>query len=398
MKTLLPKDIVFLAGKRTAFGAFGGTLKDLSATELAVLASKAAMAQADVSPEDIGHVVFGNVIQSSRDAAYLARHVALKAGLPKEVPAYVVNRLCGSGFQSIASAAQEILLGDAQVALAGGTENMSMAPHHIYGARWGIGLGQGELVDALWSGLTDSYCECPMGITAENLAEQYGITQDEVDEYAVRSQRAWAAAEEAGRYRDEIAPVEVRRRKETVTFEVDEHPRPGTTPEGLKKLPKVFKKDGVVHAGAASGISDGAGAMIVADAKWAEKNGKRPIARLLGWAAAGVDPRIMGIGPAPAIRKLLERTGTQLGDWDLVEVNEAFAPQYLAVEKELGLQRDKVNVDGGAIALGHPLGASGTRITMHLVYALRARGLKYGLGSACIGGGQGMAVAIEVID
>lgn len=397
MKSALPKDIVFLSGKRTAFGTFGGSLKKLSATDLGVAATEAALEQAGVAPAQVGHVVFGNVVQTSKDAIYLARHIGLRSGVPIEVPAYVVNRLCGSGFQSIASAAQELLLGECEVAVAGGTESMSQAPHAVYGARWGIPLGKGELTDTLWDALTDSYTGLPMAMTAEKLAEQYEISQEEVDTYSVRSQRTWAEANEAGRFKDEIVPMELKSRKGSVTFEVDEHPRPQTTVEGLQKLPKVFKKDGVIHAGAASGICDGAAAMVLSTAEWAAQNDKKPIARLLGWQAAGVDPSIMGIGPAPAIRGLLKKTGTELNDWQLVEVNEAFAPQYLAVEKELGLDRERTNVDGGAIALGHPLGASGTRITMHLIYALKQRGLKFGIGSACIGGGQGMAVAVEIL-
>ena len=397
MKSTLAKDIVFLAGKRTPFGTFGGTLKSHSATDLGVIASKAALEQAGISPDKVDHVIFGNVMQTSPDAIYLARHVGLKSGVPIEKPAYVVNRLCGSGFQSLVSGAMEILTGGANVVLAGGTESMSMAPHNIYGARWGIPLGKSELQDSLWSALTDSYNGMPMAITAENLGVKYELTQDEVDAYSVRSQRAWAAAQEAGHFKDEIAPVEIQKRKETMQFAVDEHPRPQTTVESLKKLPKVFKKDGLIHAGAASGICDGAGAMIVADGAWAEKEGVKPIGRMLAWGVAGVEPSLMGIGPAPAIRQVLEKTGTDVGAWDLIEVNEAFAPQYLAVEKELGLDQSKTNVDGGAISMGHPLGASGTRITMHLLYALKARGARYGIGSACIGGGQGIAVAVEVL-
>ncbi len=393
----LPRDIVFLSGKRTAFGAFGGALKKFSATDLGVIASKAALEQAEVAPGEVDHVIFGNVVQTSADAIYLARHIGLKVGLPIEVPAYVVNRLCGSGFQSLVCAAQEIFSGGAKVVLAGGTESMSQAPHVVRGARWGIPLGQSQLEDSLWESLNDSYCKTPMALTAENLAEEYELSQEEVDTYSVRSQTTWAAAQESGGFKDEIIPVEIKKRKETVAFEVDEHPRPQTTLEGLKKLPKIFKKEGVIHAGAASGICDGGAAMVVADGEWAQKNGKKPIARILAWGVAGVEPRIMGIGPAPAIRQVLEKTKTGLESWDLIEVNEAFAPQYLAVEKELGLSRDKTNVDGGAIALGHPLAASGTRITTHLIYALKKRGMKYGIGSACIGGGQGMAIAIEVL-
>ncbi len=391
------EEIWFLSAKRTPFGTFGGTLKDFSATDLAVESAKAAIAQARVSPEDIQHVVYGNVIQTSADAIYLPRHVGLRAGIPIPVPALGVNRLCGSGFQALASAAELMLTEQAQVVLAGGTESMSQAPHLIRGARWGIPLGKGQLEDSLWSALTDSYSGTPMAITAENLALQFKISQDQVDEYSVLSQKRFAAAQESGRLKAEIAPVEIKSKKGTVSFDRDEHNRPDTTLEGLKKLPKIFKKDGVVHAGAASGICDGAGSTVMATRSWAEKKGLTPIGRLLSWASAGVDPSIMGIGPAPAVRKLMERASFQLGEADLIEVNEAFAPQYLAVEKELGLPREKTNVDGGAIAVGHPLGASGARITMHLLYELRRRGGRYGIGAACIGGGQGIAVLLEAL-
>jgi len=391
------EEIWFLGAKRTPFGTFGGALKDSSATDLAVQSAKAALQQARVAAEDVQHVVYGNVIQSSADAIYLPRHVGLRAGVPIPVPALGVNRLCGSGFQAFVSAAELMLTEQAQVVLAGGTESMSQAPHVIRGARWGIPLGKGQLEDSLWSALTDSYSGTPMAITAENLAVQYKISQEQVDEYSVLSQRRFAAAQEAGRLKAEIVPFELKTKKGTVLFERDEHNRPDTTLEGLKKLAKVFKKDGVVHAGAASGICDGAGSAVMATRSWAEKKGIAPIGRLINWAVAGVEPSIMGIGPAPAIRKLMERAGTSLGEVDLIEVNEAFAPQYLAVEKELGLPREKTNVDGGAIAVGHPLGASGARITMHLLYELKRRGGRYGIGSACIGGGQGIALLVEAL-
>ena len=399
MKSTLPQDVVFLSGKRTPFGSYGGSLRDKSTTDIAVHAGRSAIEQAGVDNEEIDHIVIGNVSQTSEGAAYLARHVGLYCEIPIEKPAYTVGRLCGSGFQGLVSAAQEILLDRADVVLTGGAESMSQAPHLVRGARWGIPLGKGDLEDSLWTTLQDPYCKLPMGITAENLAEMYEINQDMVDEYSVRSQHAWAAANEAGRFKNEIAPLELpgRKRGETRIFDTDEHPRPQTTVEGLRKLPKVFKKDGVVHAGAASGISDGAAMMVMAGRDWAERSGKTPIGRLLGWSAVGVDPTIMGFGPVPAIQSLLRQTETTLDDWDLVEVNEAFAPQYLACEKALGLDRDKTNVDGGAIAIGHPVGASGARITMHLLYALKERGLHYGIGSACIGGGQGMAVALEAL-
>jgi acetyl-CoA acyltransferase 2 len=391
------EEIWFLSGKRTPFGTFGGALKDLTATDLAVESAKAALQQAKVSPGDVQHIVYGNVIQTSADAIYLPRHVGLRAGVPVPVPALGVNRLCGSGFQAFVTAAELLLTEQAQVVLAGGTESMSQAPHVIRGARWGLPLGKSGMEDALWTALTDSYTGAPMAITAENLAVQYQISQDAVDEYSVLSQRRFAAAQEAGRLKSETFPLERLTRKGPALFERDEHNRPDTTLEGLKKLPKVFKKDGVVHAGAASGICDGAGSMVMATRSAAEKKGWQPIGRLLNWGVAGCDPNIMGIGPAPAIRALLDRAEVKLSDVDLFEVNEAFAPQYLAVEKELGLPRDRTNVDGGAIAVGHPLGASGARITMHLLYELKRRGARYGIGSACIGGGQGIALLVEAL-
>jgi acetyl-CoA acyltransferase 2 len=395
----LPTDIVFLAARRTPFGTFGGALKDVSATELGVHAAKAALAQSKIDPADLGHVVFGNVQQTSADAIYLARHIGLKAGVPKEVPALTVNRLCGSGFEAVVQAALQMLAGETQAALVGGTESMSQAPHALRGIRWGTTLGKPPpLEDTLWSSLTDSYCNLPMAMTAENLAVQYGITQAAVDEYSVQSQKRFAAAQESGALADELITLDLPgKRGAVIKFGKDEHNRPDTTVEGLAKLPKAFKKDGVIHAGAASGICDGAGALVMATRAYAEKKGLQPIGRLLGWGTAGVDPSVMGIGPAPAIRRALEKHGGKLGDFDLVEVNEAFAPQVMAVEKELGLSRDTLNVDGGAIAVGHPLGASGARITAHLLYALKRRGLKRGIGSACIGGGQGIAVLIEAV-
>ncbi len=394
----ISKEILFFGAKRTPFGTFGGALKDYSATDLGVHAAKAALAQSGVSPDDVDHVVFGNVAQTSADAIYLARHVGLKAGLPQRVPAVTVNRLCGSGFEALTQAAALMLTEQAEVVLAGGTESMSQAPHVIRGARWGIQLGKGQLEDYLWSSLTDSYNGLPMAITAENLAEKYGISQDEVDAYSVQSQQRFANAKKSGYLKDEIAPVEIPGRKGQVTvFAEDEHNRPETTTESLKKLPKVFKKDGVIHAGAASGICDGGGAFVMGTRAYADKKGIKPIGRLLGWGVSGCDPSIMGIGPVPAIRNLMERHQVGLNEIDLVEVNEAFAPQYLAVAKELKLDNEKSNVNGGAIAVGHPLAASGARITAHLLYELKRRGGKYGIGSACIGGGQGIAVLVEAL-
>ncbi len=392
----ISQDVVFLAARRTPFGTYGGSLKDLSATDLAVHAARAALEQAKAPLEDYGHVVIGNVAQTSSDAIYLSRHVGLRAGLPERVPALTVNRLCGSGFEAVIQAALLIRAGEAELVLAGGTESMSQAPLVLRGTRFGFPLGKAPpLEDMLWSALTDSYAGLPMALTAEKLAERNRIPQQAVDEYAVLSQRRWAAADEAGRFREELAPIEVKARKGMVLFARDEHPRPDTTVETLRKLPKVFKQDGVIHAGAASGVSDGAGALVLASRAYAERRGLRPLGRLVGFGHAGVDPTIMGIGPVPAVRNALARTGRRMAEVDLFEVNEAFAPQYLAVEQELGLPRDRTNVDGGAIAMGHPLAASGARITMHLLYELRRRGVRTGVGAACIGGGQGVAVVLE---
>jgi acetyl-CoA acyltransferase 2 len=369
--------VVFLSGVRTGFGAFGGTLKDLSATDLAVRASAEALTRSGVQAADVDHVVFGNVLQTSADAPYLARHAGLKAGVPLERPAVTVNRLCASGFEAIVQGAQQILLGHSRVVLAGGTESMSQAPHVIRGARWGLRLGSTPpLEDALWETVRDSYCGVSMGETAENLAERYGIGREEVDCYAARSQSCAAAAWRAGAFADEVVPVMVQDRKmrQLQAWAADEHMRPDTTPEALAKLPPHFRKDGVVTAGNASGISDGAAALVLAGESLARERGLKPLGRLVAWAAAGVDPVIMGIGPVPASRLALQRAGLSLEDMDLVEVNEAFAAQYLAVERELRLDRERTNVDGGAVALGHPLGASGARITLHLLHALRRRG------------------------
>ncbi len=394
----LSRDIFIVAAKRTPFGTFGGKLTKLSAIDLGVIAAKAAFEAGKVDPETVDHVVIGNVSQTSADALYMARHVGLKSGVPVPVPGLTVNRLCGSGFQAVVNGAQEILLGDAEIVLTGGTENMSQAPHAARGIRFGTKLGKSpELEDTLWSSLYDPYADCAMANTAENLAEQFDISREACDEYGLRSQKTWAAAQEAGRFEQEMAPVELNSRKGPETFAVDEHPRPQSTLEKMAKLPPVFKKDGRVTAGNASGICDGAGALILASAEAVSKHGLSPLARLVQWHVAGVDPKIMGIGPVPAIRGALERAGLGLGDLDLVEINEAFAPQYLACEKELGLERDKTNVDGGAIALGHPLAASGARITAHLIHELRRRKGRYGVGSACIGGGQGIALVVEAV-
>jgi len=391
------REIVILSGVRTAFGTMGGTLKGMTATDLAVPTAVAAMERAGISPEDIDHVIYGNVLQTSADALYLARHVGLRSNVPVPVPAITVNRLCGSGFQSVVNAAEQILTGQANAVLCGGTESMSQAPHATWGLRDGAKFGRPpKMVDLLWESLTDTYTGMPMAMTAEKLGEQYGVSREDADEYGLLSQQRWAAANAAGKFKDEIVPVEIKTRRGVKVFDTDEHPREAT-PEGMAKLRPVFKKDGLVTAGNASGICDGAASLIVADAAWAEKKGLQPIARLVGWGIAGCDPTVMGIGPAPASRRAFEMSGLGLDKMALVEVNEAFAPQYIAVERELGLDRSITNVNGGAIALGHPLGASGSRITATMIHELRRRGEQYGLVSACIGGGQGISLVVEAL-
>jgi len=391
------RQVVFLSAVRTPFGTFGGSLKDLSATELGILAARAAVARAGVDAGEYGQVFMGNVIQTSADAVYLARHVGLNAGLPIEVPAVTLNRLCGSGFQAVIDGAEDILYGGSRVCLTGGTESMSQAPHVVRGARWGLRLGPAvPFEDSLWEALTDTYCGFSMAQTAENLAEEYDISREDVDRYALRSQQRAKAAWDEGRFAEEVIPVSVSRRGREHEFRVDEHMRPDTTLEGLSALRPYFKADGLVTAGNASGIGDGAAALVIADSDFATAHGVPVMGSLVSWGIAGVPPRVMGIGPAPAARKALERAGLGLADMDVIEVNEAFAPQYVAVERELGLDRDRVNVNGGAIALTHPLGATGARITTHLLYELRRRGGGLGLGTACIGGGQGIAVIVDV--
>jgi acetyl-CoA acyltransferase 2 len=387
---ILDHDIVIVAAARTPFGKFCGALKDLTATELGTLVARAAIERAGIQPDEIGHVVFGNVQQTSSDAVYLARHVGLKAGIPHAVPALTVNRLCGSGFQAIVSGAQMLLLGEADFVLAGGTENMSQAPHVIRGARWGIPLGAGSMEDSLWSALTDSYCNLSMAETAENLALRYAITREQADDFAFQSQMKTKAAQDSSRLSEEIIPI-------AGVLEKDEHPRSDTTRAGLAALKPAFRRNGIITAGNASGIADGAAALVLSTAAKAAARGINPLARIISWGIAGCDPSVMGIGPVHAVKLSLQHTQLGLDNMDLIEINEAFACQYLAVEKELGLDRSKVNVNGGAIAMGHPLGASGARIATTLLYELNRRKARYGLGSACIGGGQGIAILMERI-
>ncbi|WP_413576763.1 acetyl-CoA C-acetyltransferase [Bdellovibrio sp. HCB290] len=390
--------IVFISGKRTPFGAFGGTLKDVSGTELGVVAAKATLEAAKVSADKIDHVVFGNVIQSAPDAIYLPRHIGLKSGVPVEVGALGVNRLCGSGFQAWVNAVQMIQTGEATAVLAGGVEQMSQIPYVARKVRFdGMRMGNFELEDMMNSALTDSYSGTPMAITAENLAVKYNITREMADKYSIQSQTRYKAAFDKGYFAEEIAPVTIETRKGTVVVDKDEHPKPDSTLEKLATMKPVFKKDGIVTAAGASGIVDGAVCSLLMSESKAKELGLKPMARIVSYASVGCEPSIMGIGPAGAARKALEKAGLKLEQMDLVEVNEAFAAQYLAVEKELGLDPAKTNVNGGAIAVGHPLGASGTRIMNHLVYELHRRNAKYALGSACIGGGQGIAIIIERI-
>jgi len=391
----MSRDVFILGGKRTPMGEYVGQLKDISAIDLGAHASRAALEATGVAPEEIDHTIVGNALQTSGDAIYGARHVALKAGVPFDRPALTVNRLCGSGIQSIISGAHMIQLGEAETCLVGGMESMSQAPHVIYGARSGFALGQGKLEDSLMVALLDTYCNTPMAGTAENLARKYEISREEQDRYALRSQQEAKRATDAGIFAEEIAPVEIKTRKGVTVFDYDDHARPETTLEGLAKLRPAFSKDGFVTAGNASGIVDGAAALVIAGEDYVKAKDSKPLGRIVSWAYAGVEPDIMGIGPVPATRKALEKAGLSLNQIDLVEVNEAFAGQYLAVEKELGLDRSRTNVNGGAIALGHPLAASGTRLVLTVLLELRRRNARYGLATACIGGGQGIAIIVE---
>ena len=398
---LKPNDIAIVAGARTPMGRYCEKLRDFTAMELGAIAGKEAIQRAGIEPSELAHVVYGNAQQTSSDSHYGARHVGVLAGLPMDTPALTVNRLCGSGMQSIVNGAQMIQLGEAKNVLAGGMESMSQAPFVVRGARWGIGLGQGKLEDALMQGLLDTQCGLYMAQTAELYAGQQGITRQQMDEFALRSQKCADDAYKAGRLQEELTPVPLKDRKGKPTgemFSADDHMRPQTTLEGLAKLPPAFGKDGMVTAGNASGIVDGGAAVVLMSMQDAANRKLKPLGRIIDWGIAGVDPKIMGSGPVPATKIALKKAGLKLSDIDLIEVNEAFAGQYLAVEKELGLDREKTNVNGGAIALGHPLGATGTRLVITLLYELRRRNKKYGLATACIGGGQGIAVIVESLN
>jgi acetyl-CoA acetyltransferase family protein len=395
---LKPSDIAIVSGARTPMGRYCGKLRDFNAMELAAVAAKGAIERAQMDPKEFDHAIFGNALQTSSDALYGARHVALRAGLPIETPALTVNRLCGSGMQAIVTAAQLIQLGEAQRVLAGGMESMSQAPHVIRGARWGLALGESKMEDSLMVALLDTWCGLQMANTAELYGEQQGVTREMQDEFALESQQKAVAAQKACRLKEETVSVPLKNRRGEPSgemFEQDDHLRPETTMEGLAKLKPSFGKNGSVTAGNASGIVDGGAAVVVMSVDEAQKRGKKPLGRIVSWGIAGVEPKLMGRGPVPASRIALEKAGLKLQEMDLIEVNEAFAAQYLGVEKELGLDRSKVNMNGGAIALGHPLGATGTRLVITLLHELRRRGAKYGLATACIGGGQGIAMIVE---
>ncbi|HXI13286.1 MAG TPA: acetyl-CoA C-acetyltransferase [Thermoanaerobaculia bacterium] len=389
------REIVIVDGARTPMAEYNGHFTDTSAIDLGVVAAKETIRRSGFDADEIDHVIIGNALQTSGDAIYGARHVGLKAGIPKHVPALTVNRLCGSGIQSLISGAEQILLEESTTVLAGGMENMSQAPHVIRGARKGFKLGQGAIEDSLMVALLDTYCGYYMAQTSDNLAKKYEISREAQDEYALRSQQCAARASESGFFSAEIAPVEVGRKGERIT--ADDHIRPDTTMEGLAKLKPAFSKEGFVTAGNASGIVDGAAMLLLTTAEKAKEKGKTPMGRVVSWGIAGCDPEIMGIGPVPATRIALKKAGLELDAIDLVEINEAFAGQILAVSKELGLDPDKLNVNGGAIALGHPLAASGTRLVLTLLHELARRKKRYGLASACIGGGQGIAMIVENI-
>ena len=388
-------EIVILDGVRTPMAEYNGAFSDVSAIELGADAARESLSRTGTDPAEIDHVIFGNALQTSGDAIYGARHVGLKAGVPKEVPALTVNRLCGSGFESIVQAAHRILLGEAKTVLAGGMENMSQAPHVIRGARKGLKLGQGALEDSLMVALLDTQCGLYMAQTSDRVAAKYGVTREEQDEYALESQKRAAAAWQACRISEEVAPIEVRAGRKTIRVERDDHMRPETTLEALAALPPSFGKGGQVTAGNASGIVDGAAAVVVTSADNARDRGRKPLGRIVSWGVAGVEPELMGLGPAPAARQALAKAGLSIADVDLWEINEAFAGQILGVIRELGLDREKLNVNGGAIALGHPLAATGTRCTLTLLKEMRRRGARYGLAAACIGGGQGIAIVVE---
>jgi acetyl-CoA C-acetyltransferase len=389
------REVVVLSGVRTAIGDYGGGLKDIPPSELAARVVKEAVARAKIAPDDVGHVMLGNVIHTEPKDMYISRVATINAGLPKETPALTLNRLCGSGLQAIISAAQAIKLGDTDVAVGGGAESMSRGAYALPAARWGVRMGNAEIMDMMVGALTDPFDTVHMGITAENVAAKWGITREQQDEMAVESNKRAVNAAQKGYFKEQILPIELKSRKGPVMFDTDEHPRADASMEGMAKLRTVFQKDGSVTAGNASGINDGASAVVLMEAKAAQRKGLKPMARLVAYAHAGVDPKYMGIGPVPAVKKVLERSGLRVQDLDVIESNEAFAAQACAVAKDLGFDLKKVNPNGGAIALGHPIGATGSILTVKAIYELHRIGGRYALVTMCIGGGQGIAAVFE---
>ena len=391
------KEVVIVSAVRTPIGAYGGSLKDVPAVKLGAIAVKEAMNRAGIKAEDVDEVIFGNVLQGGL-GQNVARQVSIEAGIPIEKPSFTLNKVCGSGLRTVSLAAQIIKAGDADCIIAGGTENMSLAPYFAPNVRWGARMGDVKLIDMMvHDGLTDVFNKYHMGITAENIVEQWGLTREEMDQFAADSQRKAEAAITSGRFKEEIVPVEIPQRKgDPVIFDTDEHPKFGTTAEGIAKLRPAFKKDGTVTAANSSGINDGAAALVIMSKEKAEAMGLKPLATIKSYNSAGVDPAIMGIGPVSATQGALEKANLKIDEIDLIEANEAFAAQSIAVGKDLGLDPEKVNVNGGAIALGHPIGASGARILVTLLYEMKRRNAKYGLATLCIGGGQGTAVVVEM--
>ena len=389
------RDVVVVAGVRTAIGGYGGSLKDMPATKLGAVALREAVARAKVDPASIGHVVMGSVIHGEAKDMYLSRVAAVEAGIPVGTPCLTVNRLCGSGLQSIVSAAQHLMLGDCDIALAGGAESMSRAAYFLPAGRWGQRMGDAAVVDAMTGALHDPFGHGHMGVTAENIAAKYGFTREQQDEFAVESHRRAANALEKGLFRDQVVPIEIKSRKGVEQFTADEHVRKGATMEDLAKLKAVFKKDGTVTAGNASGLNDAGAAVVLMEASAAKKQGIKPLARLVAYAHAGVEPQLMGLGPIPAVRRVFEKAGLKPADMDVVESNEAFAAQAMAVTRDLGLDPAKVNPNGGAVALGHPIGATGSILTVKALYELERTQKRYALVTMCIGGGQGIAAIFE---
>lgn len=390
------REVVVLSGVRTAIGKYGGSLKDLPPSDLAAAVTREAVQRSGVAPADVGHVVFGNVIHTEARDMYLGRAATLGAGLPVEIPAFTLNRLCGSGLQSIVSAAQSIVLGDCDVAVAGGAESMSRAPYWATGMRWGQRMGDGKLLDMMVGCLTDPFEDCHMGVTAENVAQKWGVSRQDQDEFAVQSHHRAAKAVADGKFKDQILPIELKSRRGTTTFETDEHFRADVTVEDLAKLRPAFgKSDGTVTAGNASGVNDAAAAVVLMDRELAQERGLKPMARLVAYSHAGVEPKYMGMGPVLAVRKVLDKAGMKVGDLDVIESNEAFAAQALAVMRELELPPEKTNPLGGGISLGHPIGATGSILTVKAIHQLQQTDSQFALVTMCIGGGQGIAAIFE---